>query len=227
MSLRKSMAYDLICFDVDGTLIQNTSSSWQIFHSYFKVDEGIRKKAMDSYFSKEITYEQWALHDIELWKKAGKKRQDFWDAMKHAQISLMPGTKETLKILKENGKKLAIISGSINILLEYLLPDYEQIFDDIFFSYLLFNDEGEIHGIQATEYDMEGKALALKKIAEREGIPLERCAFIGDNHNDREIAKEAGLSIAFDAKDEELRKVSDIIIDDKDLTGIVPHILVQ
>ncbi len=219
------MKYRLICFDVDGTLVDNLEYSWQLFHDYFKTDPKKREEAKTKFFNKEITYREWAEHDINMWIEKGAKKEDFLKAMERSEIELMKGTLETISELKKAGLKVAIISGSINIILEYLLPDYEKLFDDIFFSKLHFDKEGNIIKVEATEYDMDGKALALKKIAEKEGISLSECAFVGDHHNDVKIAEEAGLSIAFDAKDDKLRKVSDIIIDKKDLREILKHII--
>ena len=63
----------------------------------------------------------------------------------------MEGAIETIETLKKAGLKLAIISGSINIILDILLPNYEEIFDDIFLSRLYFDEKGNINKIEATE----------------------------------------------------------------------------
>jgi len=47
----------------------------------------------------------------------------------------------------------------------------------------------------------------------------------GDHHNDVTIAKIAGLSIAFDAKNEELRRTADVVIDRKDLREVLKYIV--
>lgn len=218
------MRYKLVCFDVDGTLVDNVAYSWQLFHDYFKTDLKKREQAKQKFFNKEISYREWAEHDINMWLEKGAAKKDFFKAMKKSGIKLMNGTLETISELRNKGLKLAIISGSLNIILELLLPEYEQLFDDIFLSRLYFDEKGNISKIEATEYDMDGKALALKKIAKRENLKLSECVFIGDHMNDIKIAKEAGLSIAFDAKDDELKKVSDIIIDKKDLREVLRYI---
>jgi phosphoserine phosphatase len=218
------MKYKLVCFDVDGTLVDNLAYSWQMFHDYFKTDPEKREKAKKRFYNGEISYLEWAQHDIDLWIEKGATKSQFWDAMEKTNIKLMNGALEVIKKLKKEGYKLAIISGTINIVLEHLLPDYESLFDDIYLSRIYFDKDGKISKVEATEFDMAKKADALRKIAEKEKISLAECVFIGDHHNDVEIAKEAGLSIAFDAKDEELRKVCDIIVDKKDLREILKFI---
>ena len=132
---------------------------------------------------------------------------------------------ETLKELKKNGIKLAIISGSLNIILEHLIPDYNEYFNDVFISRIFFDSDGRISKVEATEYDMEAKALALKKIAEREKISLKETVFVGDYLNDKKAMEEAGLSIAFNCSEEELRKIADLVVDRKDLREILKFLV--
>ena len=68
------------------------------------------------------------------------------------------------------------------------------------------------------------RLLEAANLVKKEKISLKECVFVGDHHNDVKISKEAGLGIAFDAKDEELRKVADRIIDKKDLREILKYI---
>ncbi len=218
------MRYKLICFDVDGTLVDNIVFSWQLFHDYFKTDLRKREEMQRKFYDGKISYLQWANHDINMWVQKNARKQDFFDALRENNVKLMEGALETIKELKKDGCRLAIISGSLSVILEYVIPDYKDYFDDVFLSWIHFDDKGNILKVEATEFDMMKKADALKLIAEREKIPLEECAFIGDHHNDVMIAKEAGLSIAFDAKDDELREVADVIIDKKDLREVLKHI---
>jgi phosphoserine phosphatase len=190
----------LVCFDVDGTLVDNIEYSWQMFHNEFNTDPKERDANKRKYFNKEISYIEWANLDIAIWEKAGIKRQDFFLAMQKSKIKLMNGAHETISELKKRGIRIAIISGTINVILEYLLPDYETIFSDVYLTKIYFDGNGKIAKYDATQYDMDGKARALIEIAKREGLQLNECAFIGDHNNDIEIAKEAGLSIAFDPR---------------------------
>ena len=137
----------------------------------------------------------------------------------------MDGAMETLQELKKNGLKLAIISGSLNVLLEKFIPDYNDIFDDVFLSKIHFDKNGFIEKIEATEYDMKKKAKALKLIAKREKIKLKECVFIGDYLNDIKILKIAGLGIAFNCKEDKVKKAADVVIEKKDLREVLGYIL--
>lgn len=215
--------YKLVCFDVDGTLIDNVKFSWQIFHDYFQTDWHRREDAKNKFFNGQITYKEWAEHDINLWKERNAKKHHFFAAIEH--LKLMEGAIETLNELKKRGLKLAIISGSLNIILEKFIPNYEDFFDDVFLSRIYFDEEGNIAKIEATEYDMDGKALALRKICEKEGISLKDCVFVGDYLNDLKIIEEAGLGIAFNCEYDELKKAANIVIDKKDLREILKYII--
>ena len=215
--------YKLVCFDVDGTLIDNVKFSWQVFHDYFQTDRHKREDAKNRFFNGQITYKEWAEHDISLWKEKNAKKPEFFKAIDH--LKLMEGAMETLQELKKIGIKLAVISGSLNILLEKFIPNYGEFFDDVFLSRIYFDEAGTISKVEATEYDLDGKALALRKIAEREGISLKECVFIGDYLNDFKIIQEAGLGIAFNCEYEELKRVADVVIDKKDLREVLKHVL--
>jgi phosphoserine phosphatase len=134
----------------------------------------------------------------------------------------MPGAMETLKSLQLKGHKLAIISGSLDIVVTHLFP--EDLFDYILINKIFFDEKGQILNGTHTPYDIEKKADGLKYICEKEGISTEKAVFIGDNENDLWIAKEAGLSIAFNCKSKKLSEISNIEIKQKDMTQILPHI---
>lgn len=208
----------LICFDLDGTLIEGTVYIWKtLYETYVKEHSG-RKQLMSDYFSGKISYSDWFYGDLNNFKNAGITKEHILEITKN--LKLIDGAIETLNTLKRN--KLAVISGSLNIIAETLLP--HSTFDYIFTNEIYFNAKGRISGGRPTPYDMKQKADGLTHIAQLENIAIENTIFIGDNQNDVEIAKKAGFSIAFNCKSPELAKICDIEIKKPDLREILKYI---
>ncbi len=55
------------------------------------------------------------------------------------------------------------------------------------------------------------KAAALQKLADGSGIPMEQVAFVGDDLNDREAMRQAGVSIAPADAVREIRELADLV----------------
>jgi len=217
------MGYRLVCFDLDGTLIENTTYIWKTLHEKFNTDKKKRKEALDDFFAGRLSYHDWAVHDVNMWIKQGLRREDFMKALSH--LKAVKKAYDTIIRLKDIGFKTAIISGSLDVALEGVFPDFMKIFDDIYINRLHFDDKGLLTGITPTPYDFSNKATALIQLAKKESITLKETVFIGDHDNDIEIAKKAGLSIAFNPKSEKLKNVSDIIIEENDLSLILEPII--
>lgn len=208
--------FDLICFDVDGTLVihPNEKIVWEILNMRFTGTDDANQERFRQYRAGEISYPDWVALDVGDWLKAGATRAEIVEAI--GDLRLIGGAHETLSELKRRGYKLAIISGTLDVVLETLLPEHP--FDDVFVNRLDFNDRGTLTGWSATPYDVDGKARALRDIAAREGIPIERCAFVGDAFNDVDVAREAGFAVAFNPKCDEMIEACDVVVEGDDLS---------
>jgi len=138
-------------------------------------------------------------------------------------LTLIAGTRETLAALKESGARLLVISGTLDLLLETLLPDHP--FDEVYCNRIQFDDDGRILAWSATPFDMDGKSVALRAVAMRERIDLSRTAFVGDSFNDLWIAREAGFTVALNPKSAELEEVAGAVVRSHDLQDILPHLV--
>jgi HAD superfamily phosphoserine phosphatase-like hydrolase len=212
----------LICFDVDGTLIDDTIFIWQTLHDKMKTDPVERKFWSDAYWNHQITYEEWATRDVEMWIRQNVTREILLESL--ADLQLMSGARYTLSQLRKNDHALGVISGSIDLALEKTIPDYSSVFDFVFLNRLLFDENNKLTGIVPTPFDIEQKASGLIEMSNRLRIPLRDTVFVGDNFNDIEVAKIAGCSIAFNCKSDELREVCRSYVAGNDLTGILPVI---
>ena len=213
--------YDLICFDVDGTLVTHPKEKivWEILNLRFTGDDTVNRSRFKQYKRGEISYADWVALDVGDWASAGATRSQILDAI--GDLRLIGHARETLAELKRRGHKLAIISGTIDIVLQALFPEHP--FDEVFTNKVFFDETGLLCGWEPTPYDVDGKARALREIAGRAGAPVERCAFVGDSFNDVDVARIAGLSIALNPKCDELIEVSDVVLRGESLEALLPY----
>jgi phosphoserine phosphatase len=219
--MKNNNSYKLICFDLDGTLVDDTIYIWETLHDGFLTDPIKRKQACFDYFSGKISYKEWFEHDLVLLSEAGATLSSINKLL--SSLSVMKGAKETLSALRTQNKKVAVVSGSIDLVVSHLFSDFE--FDHLLINRIYFDKAGNIAGGLHTPYDIEKKADGLLKLCQEEQVLPSQAVFIGDNENDLWIAKQAGLSIAFNCKSEKLSDLCDVTIAQKDLQSILPYIL--
>lgn len=212
----------LVCFDVDGTLVGRTVFVWETLHERLGTDPVRRRQGWDDYFAGRIRYHQWFDLDIELFRETGPiTKQRLLDALD--ALALSPGTHETLGALRDAGTRLAIVSGSLDIVLEKF--ELRPYFDDIFINELFFDRAGALLACRATPFDIESKAAALDWLCAKYGLEPSMTAFVGDNFNDLSIARRAGRAIAFNSSCAELIACATANVAGDDLRGILPHLL--
>ena len=214
--------FDLVCFDVDGTLIEHPEGKvvWELLNLRFMGTEGLNEERFRLHLAGEISYEEWVALDVGDWIRAGATRPQIVEAL--GELALVAGARETVRALKAEGCRLAVISGTLDLCLELLFPDHP--FDEVFTNRLRFDPEGRLCGWEATPYDMDGKAKALREIRRRGTIERHRCAFVGDHINDLAAAREAGFAVAFNPKSELLEKAADVVVRAPDLRAILPYL---
>jgi len=216
------MKYKLVAFDLDGTLADGTDSVWATLHEAFGLKNHPRRLELrEKFWSGKINYRRWAIEDLKLLREHGANKESVMKAI--ARIRLMKGARETLEQLKTDGCRIALISGSFQIVLEKVMPDYKSFFDHVYISRIFFNEDGSIKGIEA-KHDFKNKSHSLREICRKEGIRPKDAMFVGDHDNDVEIAKAAGFSIAFNSKSEKLNAVCDAVIRKKDLREILRYV---
>ncbi len=218
-----SRRFDLVAFDVDGTLVHNPEGKtvWEVLNRRFTGSDDQNAIRWEDYKKGRLSYEEWVAMDIESWRDAAATRDEITGCF--GELTLVPGARETLETLKGRGMRLAVISGTLDVLLDTLFPNHP--FDEVYTNRILFGADGRISHWHATPFDMDGKGVALRSIALREDIPLSRCAFVGDHANDLAAARLAGFSIAFNPKSPELEAAASAIVRSNDLRDILPHLL--
>ena len=70
------------------------------------------------------------------------------------------------------------------------------------------------------EVKLNDKGAVFDKLLNDLGICTERCIAIGNSFIDAPMVKKAGLGIAFNPADAKIKKVADVVIEEKDLNRI-------
>ena len=106
-----------------------------------------------------------------------------------------------------------------------MIPNADELFDDIYINRLKFDDAGVVAGVEATPYDFEGKAVALEKMCADRGLLVEQAVFVGDGFNDAHVGAKAGLSIAYPPRDYETEAAAHVLIKEDDLMRVVEAVM--
>jgi len=135
-----------------------------------------------------------------------------------ANLRLTPGSEELLMRLKSMGYKTALISGGFTFFTDVLKRE-------LHFDYA-FGNELEIEGgiltgnVKGRIIDARAKGEIIFELARNENISPENVVAVGDGANDRLMLANAGLGVAFDAK-ELLRRVSDGTLSRENIKGLL------
>ena len=201
---------DLVVFDIDGTLIVHPSGEvvWQALNRRYGTPRPVADARRRDYEAGRITYADWVRLDVDDWRRAGATRADMGEEL--SSFEPVPGARATLDELSRRGYGLAAVSGSIDLLLATVLPDHP--FQRVHTNGLTFAADGTIASWSATPYDFDGKARALRLLADELSVPLSRMAFVGDDVNDVAAARAAGFSVAFHPRSEALADVADEVV---------------
>jgi phosphoserine phosphatase len=113
-------------------------------------------------------------------------------------LRLTPGARTLVRTLQRLGFSVALVSGGFAEVVE---PLAEELGIRLVQANRLEVIDGRLTGrVVGDMVDRAGKAAALRRFAELEGLPLSRTIAIGDGANDLDMLAEAGLGVAFNAK---------------------------
>ncbi|MGQ9645626.1 MAG: phosphoserine phosphatase SerB [Thermodesulfobacteriota bacterium] len=133
-------------------------------------------------------------------------------------LKLTKGSEELISALKEMGFKVGLISGGFSYFTDILR---KKLGFDYAFGNKLEVKKGRLTGrVQGRIIDAQRKAQIMDEICRREGVTCEEVVAVGDGSNDRIMVANAGLGIAFNAK-EILKKVADGTITRNHMKGVL------
>ena len=219
---------------MEGTLFKkvieiskgNTApSAWTLLATHLgpealKEEDETKDKWTDG---KYTGYVEWMEDTIRVHKKYGLTKNFFNKVMD--SIKYHKGVKETFKELNKRGIKTALISGGFKANADRAQKDLKITHSFAACEYF-WDKNGKLLHWNLLPCDYEGKVDFMKLIMKEHRLSPEECAFVGDGKNDVFLAKEVGVSIAFNGA-EELQRTSTYSINQKkgeDFTEILKHI---
>lgn len=210
--------YDLVCFDMDGTLT-TVRSSWRWIHDCIGVDSEPNYRA---YLNGEIDEYEFMRRDIGLWTavKPDIKLGDL--AHMFQSMPLMEGIQETVAALEESGIHCVIVSGGIDIAAKMLQNEFG--FEDAVADSIEVNPDGTFTGYGIENVDLRDKGAWVRKFQERYDVTKERTVSVGNSFTDVPMFRESGLSIAVNC-DEYTAQNADVVLETHNIADILDYIL--
>lgn len=219
MRARGKPPFDVVFFDMDGTLTDRVSS-WEWVHRHFGVDN---KASWEAFLRGDIDDMEFLRRDIALWKTGAKERIHL-DHLRGAlaDIPLVPGARQLIDALHDEGAHTIIVTGGLDLLAERVCRELgirEHVGNGVCADregYLL--DEGVLR------VPVKDKGQPVRHLLQRLGIRPERAAAIGNSGQDVPMFQACGLGVAFDPIDEDVRRGADVVVEEKDLARAIPHL---
>ncbi len=201
----------LIVFDMDSTIVDfETINQIAQFAGVDREVEAITERAMNG----ELDFEEALRSRVRLLK--GTTIESLEEIAKNIQLT--PGSEELIHHLKQVGYKTALISGGFTYFTDILK---ERLGFDYTFANVLEIKGGVLTGeIEGEIIDATAKGRIVNDLARIEGISPDNVVAVGDGANDCLMIQNAGLGVAFNAKDI-LKKVSDGSLSKENLIGLL------
>lgn len=208
--------YKLICFDIDGVIFKDVSFWMELHKKFGTYEEGVEltKEYLHTDYNRLVEEVV-----VKLWK--GEDAKPYYDLVN--SLKYLPGVKKTFDYIKKKSLITAIISASSIDVARRIQKDFGV--DHIFANELVIKD-GKVAGefIWPIGEGTEKKAEIIQDLCDNLEIPTKECIYIGDDKIDIEAFKLVGLSIAFNSKSDELKKVATHVVDSDNLADIIPYL---
>ena len=170
--------YDLVCFDMDGTLTK-LRSSWCWVHEHYGVDN---EPAYQAFVNGEIDEPEFMRRDIALWKGVDPDVTVNDIALTFRDMPLIEGIQETIACLNDCHIRAVIVSGGIDLAAAMLTREFG--FDDYVADELCAYEDGRLTGEGKMNVDLRDKGINVRHFIEKYGTSKERTVSIGNSFTD-------------------------------------------
>ena len=195
----------IICFDVDGTLVEH-KSSWEALTLALGCSSGSINQIHKETNSGIMPFDRGVRLVEEMYRASGRATENFIREF-FESISLKDEAKDVADHLHNKRYSIYLVSGAIDI---YVASIAKKIGADGFFSHasLEFNDSGSLSKINYGKNQRLAKAKRIRELSAKFDVPKNQITFVGDSENDVEAFKLTGRGIAVHPYDKELDKIA-------------------
>ncbi len=209
------MRYELVCFDMDGTLTR-VSSSWSWIHDHYGVDN---EESYEMYCAGIIDEREFMRRDIGMWLEKHPEVTAKDIAAQFTTMPLVEGIQETVAALKAEGMRNVIVSGGIDSAAKMISDEFG--FDGYIADSLEVCDRGILTGEGILHVDLSDKGINVRNFQKKFGIGTENTVSIGNSFTDIPMFENSALSIAFNPIDEKVVEAADATVESDNLADIL------
>ena len=212
----------VVVFDCDGVLV-DAVSSWRTLHDAFGTDNALN---LNRFIRGELSDVEFMRSDIQMWKEVQDPihRDELFRA--YAGVKLMPGAREVVQQLQDEGIFVAIVSAGVDIFVSSIASLLKV--DDWIANGFVFDDQGFLTDEGVCRLHATGKSEVIQKILAMNGFTAEQCISVGDSEMDLSMQVEGSRFIGFNPSRESSRDAFEQagvpVVNAKDLREILPFL---
>ena len=201
----------MVSFDVDGTIFRKAaltqaSRSLGIGEKWDSLEEMFLHQRINK---RELLTSQYKLLQ-------GMKLTDILQAV--SKVEVIKNVRETVEKLQGHRIRVVLLTDNPDFLCGYLIERFG-------FEGYVGSKVGVKDGIVTSEIEpLPDKRLGLRKYAAWTGIPLSRCAHVGDWINDVPVFRVVRYSVALNARTEKVKASASYHMETDDLIDVYKHL---
>jgi len=211
---------EVVVFDSDGVLV-DAVSSWRTLHEAFGTDNALN---LNRFIRGEISDVEFMRSDIQMWKAVQNPIHQDELFRSYAGVKLMPGARETIQRLKDEGVFVAIVSAGVDLFVSSIAGMLDV--DDWIANGFIFDDDGYLTDEGVCRLHASGKGEVISRLLEMNNLRPEACVSVGDSEMDLSMQVEGSRFIGFNpsraSSEEAFASVGVPVVRNKDLRDILP-----
>lgn len=186
----------LIVLGIDNTILKGYDFAWQLVWKHLNLDDKIRKNWIRNFHQGKMSLNKWVQMKSDLIIKSKLKKSDFNLIL--SKVSIIDGFEDFITYCNKNNYALAIVSGGIDTVLEFKIPNYQKIFNYVTINKFVYDEKGFLKNIIPTPYDFKTKVDGINAIQIDTNVSRSNTIFIGDGYNNIHTLHAAGTCISID-----------------------------